>query len=451
MKINRIMLSDSYKYSHTSQYPTGSESMFCYMEARSDRVYDKTVFFGLQYIIQKYFSTPIEMWEVDEAESFAKMHGEPFDRIGWDYIVNECKGYLPIRIKAVKEGSVIPNHNVLMTIESTDKNVFWIPSFLETLLMKVWYSTTIATKSYFVKQLILSYLKETGTPESIGFKYHNFGDRGSSSVESAAIGGMAHLTQFKGTDNFNSLRYAKEYYDCDMAGFSIPATEHSTVTSHGKEGRFNMYEQYIENFKSYAIIACVMDSYDIFEDTKYITTGSFKKKIESENYPFFVIRPDSGNPVEVLNALLNIMEENSVAYTINEKGYKVFKKYGFIWGDGITPATIKEILEYVIDRGYSADIISFGSGGDLMQNINRDTLGFAIKCSSITVNGIEREVFKNPVTDHSKVSKKGVLDLIMVEGEYVTVNGVNKNSVLQVVYENGVILNKISLTDIRDN
>jgi nicotinamide phosphoribosyltransferase len=438
------------------QYPSGTTSMFDYMEARGGQ-YAKTVFFGLQYILKRYFSSPIEMWEVDEAKQLAEAHGEPFDYEGWKYIVEELGGKLPVRIRAVPEGSIVPVKNALVTIDSTDERVFWVVGYLETILMKTWYPTTIATKSYYVKEMLKPYLEETGGIEGIGFKYHNFGDRGSSSVESAAIGGMAHLTQFMGTDNFDSLRWAKFYYEIEMAGYSIVASEHSTVTSWGRDGEFDMYEAYIERFKNKDIIACVMDSYNIYEAVDYITKGSFKEKIESPNYPIFVIRPDSGIPVEVLNHIINTMEDNSVGYTVNEKGYKVWNKYRIIWGDGVTPDTIEQMVQYMIARGYSADNIAFGSGGDLMQNVNRDSKKFAIKCSSITVNCEERDVFKDPITDQGKTSKKGRITTYRNRntGEYFTKevgrDFAHSDDILQTVYENGVLVKEYTMDEIRQN
>jgi nicotinamide phosphoribosyltransferase len=443
--MNRITLTDSYKFSHSVQYPVNTTYMFDYIEARSNKIFPETIFFGLQYFLKKYFEKPIEQWEVDEAFHIAQAHGVPFDKEGWDYIVRELQGRLPLKIRAVKEGSVIPTGNILVSVESTDSKVFWVVGFFETLLLKVWYPTTVATKSFFVRKIIDKFQ----ATEPIDFKYHNFGDRGSSSVETASIGGMAHLTSFLGTDNFNALKDASKYYSSDIAGFSIPASEHSTVTSWGKENRFSMYDNYIETFKDYPIVACVMDSYDIYKDVDYVTKGEFKTKIESENYPIFVIRPDSGEPIEVLSKLLKILEDNKVGFSI-QKGLKVFNKYRFIWGDGISPEKIEEILSFFEDSGYSIDNISFGSGGDLMQNINRDTMGFAMKCSAIEVDGKIRNVFKDPVTDKGKKSKKGILDLYFVNGEYVTAErGTFKDSLMETVFLNGDILRSESFEEIR--
>jgi nicotinamide phosphoribosyltransferase len=458
MNKNRVMFADSYKYSHTGLYPKGTKYMFDYMEARGGE-YPATIFFGLQYILKAYFTTPITIEEVIEAYEMAQAHGEPFDIKGWTYIVNDCNGFLPIKIRAVKEGTLVPVQNILMSVESTDENVYWIASWFETFVMKIWYPITIATKSYYVKEMLKEFSEKSGS-EFVDFSYHNFGDRGSSSVESAAIGGMAHLTQFQGTDNFHALKFAKDYYGSENVGFSIPATEHSTVTSWGTIGEYDMIMNYIEKFKGSPIIACVMDSYNIFNAVREITQGEFKQKIESGEYPIFVIRPDSGNPIEILNSVINIMEENSVAYTTLDKRdeddekYKVWNKYRIIWGDGITPETIRQMLMYINQRGYSSDCIAFGSGGDLMQNVNRDTCKFAIKCSSITIDNEPMDVFKDPITDKGKKSKKGVMSLYQNKDKFFTaprnrqwVDG--DTDIMDVVFENGIMKREQTFEEIR--
>ena len=158
---NRVMLSDSYKYSHPKQYPVNTVSMFDYAEARSGKVYDKTVFFGLQYILKQYFSTPITVQEVQEAKQFADAHGIDFEYDGWMYIASDLQGNLPVEIRAIPEGKVIPVKNALFTVESTDPKVFWVASWMETTLMKCWYISNVATRSYFVREMLSEYIKKT--------------------------------------------------------------------------------------------------------------------------------------------------------------------------------------------------------------------------------------------------------------------------------------------------
>lgn len=460
--INRVMLADSYKYSHAKQYPE-MVSMYDYMESRGGK-YPATVFVGLQYYLKAYFTSPIEMWEVEAAYKRAQKHGVPFDYDGWKYIVEELAGSLPVRIRAVKEGSLIPYKNVLMTIESTDSRVPWIAGWLETILMKIWYPTTIATKSYYVKQMLMKY----GAPEWAQFAYHNFGDRGSSSVESAAIGGMAHLTQFMGTDNFNSLDLCEDYYDSEIAGFSVFATEHSTTTAHGRSSEESFVIKMLEENPDAPIMSFVADSYDPFAFTHFCTKpgGRIRKIIESRPHQKFVLRPDSGSPVEVIDKMLMIMTKNKVK--IQPKGKVLFIDYGILWGDGITPKTIEDILVSSMLQGYAAENFVFGSGGDLMQNVNRDTQRFAIKCSSITVEHdgapgypapfqVNIDVFKDPITDHGKASKKGkVTTYYNKETKEFFVDKIGcdfetASDMLSTVYLNGNIVKEYTLDEVRVN
>ena len=427
MKTSIITKTDSYKNTQPPQYPSNMVSMFDYAEARSGKVYPNTVFFGLQFPIKEWLMKPITLADINKAEERAKAHGTTFERNDWEYILAIHAGYLPVRIRAVPEGSVIPTGHPLFTVESLDVNVPWVVGFLETLLMKTWYTSNVATRSYYVRKMLEEYWERSvndDTQFGINFAFHNFGDRGSSSVESAGIGGVAHLTQFLGTDNFDCLEYAEEFYNDSMAGFSISASEHSTTTSWGKENEAEMIMNHLEYNKGKDVMAAVLDSYDYLNMVNVVTSGEFKEKIESDEYPKFVMRPDSGNPLAMIQLTLDIVELNEVETYVNEKGFKVMKKYGIIWGDGIDMSNMREMLDYMLERGYSAENIAFGSGGWLMQQHDRDTQGWAVKCSSITVddgnpvedgNGgfdwepfhVERDVFKDPVTAPNKKSKKG--------------------------------------------
>ena len=406
---NLINLSDSYKFSHFNQYPKGTEIIHSYLAPRGGQ-YEKVVMHGLSYILKRYLTSQITSEDVRQAELLATQHGVPFNKEGWDYICEKHNGLLPIEIKALPEGTIVGNKEPLLTIENTDPNCAWLVGYLETLLLKIWYPITIASKSLAVKEILLKHWERTADDVSgVDFAYHNFGDRGSSSVESAAIGGVAHLTQFKGTDNFNCLEHSNRYYDGKYQGFSIPASEHSTVTSWQRENEFAFYEHHLETHKNYSIIACVMDSYNIFKAVDFVTSGKMKEKIESKDYPIFVIRPDSGDPIEVIYHIYTILLENKVKSTYNAKGYLVFDKYRIIWGDGITPEQIDKILAYFCNESFrlSAQNFAFGSGGDLMQNVSRDTLKFAMKCSAIKVSGEWRDVYKDPFTDPGKTSIRG--------------------------------------------
>lgn len=202
--------------------------------------------------------------KISEAQELYKAHfGRDFlNVVGWRYIARHHKGHLPIRIRAVLEGTVVPTHNVLFTVENTDPAVPWITNWLETLLVEVWYPMTVATNSRAWKTTIARYLQYTGTPSQIDFKLHDFGFRGSTSPESAGIGGLAHLVNFKGTDTIQALVVARKYYASPMAGFSIAAAEHSTMTSWGVSGEESAFRNMLTQFSDVAM-ACVSDSYNI--------------------------------------------------------------------------------------------------------------------------------------------------------------------------------------------
>ena len=459
IEINRVMMADSYKYSHSKQYPKNMVSMFDYMESRGG-LYPATIFVGLQGFIKEYLIEPITKEEVDEAYEFASGHGVPFDIDGWNYIINELGGKLPVEIRAVKEGSLIPVKNVLMTIESTDPKVPWIAGWLETMLMRLWYPINIATKSYYVKQMLMDF----GSPEWAQFAYHNFGSRGSSTTEASMIGGFAHLTQFMGTDNFDSLRYCKKFYNDSMAGFSVFATEHSTTTANAegsKKKEIAFIERMLIENPEAPIMSFVADSYDIYNFTEKVTQPNswIRETIESRPNQKFVIRPDSGEPLEVISKMLEIMEQNEV-FDREIDGFKVSSNYGILWGDGITPNTIEDILTMVMEKGYAAENFVFGSGGDLMQNHTRDTQKFAIKCSSITIESddelIEVDVFKDPITDPGKQSKKGrITTYYNKENDIYFVDTIEKDfessvDILETVFKNGEIIKEYSLQEIRN-
>lgn len=434
-----ILLTDSYKLSHWSQYPPGLTWLQSYFESRGGE-YQDIVFFGLQYLLARYLSEIPSSDEIVEAQNLAEQHGVPFNRAGWERILS--LKYLPVRIHSVPEGSIWRPHDVLMTVESTDRQTAWIATWLETLLMKVWYPCTVATKAYYVRQIILDAYRRAGIKDGMedmanaDFAYHNFGDRGSSSVETAAVGGAAHLTQFLGTDNFASLDFVNQYYGVagGCPGYSIPASEHSTVTTWGPDREHEMIENYVDQNRGRPMIACVLDSYDLFESVRFCC-ADLKHKIESDEYPILVMRPDSGDPLRLLPQILEVMTQSGLRFT-TRNGLKTFVKYRILWGDGITPDVIREILSAVMDLGYSPQNLAFGSGGDLMQKLNRDTCQFALKCCAVvTVAGGEQPVFKKPLHDAAKASAAGRKTL---PAKWLR-------------FENGALVHQVTFDDIRRN
>ena len=336
-----ILNTDSYKYSQYNQYPKNTSAVYSYIESRGGR-FDETVFFGLQMFIKQYLLKPITAADIDEAEELILEHGLPFYREGWEYILNEYGGYMPVTIRSVPEGTVVPVHNVLLTIENTDKNCWWITSFLETALLRaIWYPTTVATNSRETKKVILEALEISGDPSTIGFKLHDFGSRGVSSKESAGIGGLAHIVNFQGTDTIEALVYAKKYYSHKgAAAYSVPAMEHSTVTSWGRSSETDSYRNMIKTYgKPGGIVSIVSDSYNIFEACSIFGTTLYDTIIKSEAK--LVVRPDSGDPATVVLKCLHILDK-FFGSDINAKGYKVLRNVGVLQGDGINIESIKE-------------------------------------------------------------------------------------------------------------
>jgi nicotinamide phosphoribosyltransferase len=241
-----------------------------------------------------------------------------------------------------------------------------------------------------------------------------------------------------------------------MAGFSIPAAEHSTITSWGQEYEVDAMRNMLQQFPS-GTVAVVSDSFNIFDACRDIWGGQLKDEILNRNGTL-VIRPDSGDPVQVLVKgqpnVFDILSE-SFGCSVNSKGFKVLNdKVRVIQGDGIDFEMIDSILYALKQKGYSADNITFGSGGALLQKLNRDTLKFAFKCSSVEVNGEERDVYKNPVTDKGKQSKRGRLRLVKETEVFHTKHFEESNEsedCLAEVFCNGEILKEYTFAEIRKN
>lgn len=389
--------------------------------------------------------------KIDYAQEFLSDHfgnSAIFNREGFEYIERVHGGRLPVRIKAVLEGTKVTPRNVLFTIENTDKNTPWITNYLETLLSLVWYPTTVATQSRIMREVIMKYLDETGDPSLINFKLHDFGFRGSTSVESAGIGGAGHLVNFLGTDTLQALRVARDHYHEKMAGFSIPAAEHSTITSWGKEAEGQAFKNMLEQFPE-GLVAVVSDSYDIYNAVSNLWGKELKQKVLERNGTL-VVRPDSGDPKTVVVEVLKLLGE-SFGYTLNQKGYKVLDPHvRVIQGDGIDRYSLPEILEHMKQNLWSADNIAFGSGGGLLQKMNRDTCKFAVKCSAVNIDGQWHDVFKDPITDPGKKSKAGRMKLIQNQNTFETVHEDNPNQdQLVTVFENGELMIDQNFADIR--
>ena len=453
-KENIILLSDSYKTSHAVQYPEGTEKVFSYFESRGGR-FTRVTFFGLQMLLARLEGAVITKEMIDYAESMIDAHmGKGiFNRKGWEYIVEKHGGKLPLEIKAVPEGLTIPVSNVLMTVENTDPECFWLTNYMETYLSQVWYPCTVATLSREIKKVLKKNLEKTGDVAGLPFKLHDFGFRGVSSTESAGVGGCAHLVNFMGTDTMIALEYARRYYNADMAGFSVPASEHSTMTSWGRDHEVDAMRNMLEKYPT-GIVSVVSDSYDIYEACEKLWGTELREQILNREGTL-VIRPDSGSPVEVIMKILPILGKK-FGTTLTSNGYKVLNpKVRIIQGDGVDYDAIDKILDTMEYYKWSGDNIVFGMGGGLLQKLNRDTQKFAFKCSAVRVRGEWRDVYKQPVDCGFKMSKFGRLILARHQGDWYQTHksddvNIPKN-ILQTVFLNGDIVKKYTFEEVREN
>lgn len=464
MGINNIILAtDSYKLNHWNQYPKDTEAVYSYFESREGAEFPYTVFYGLQYILKNYLEGSVVSWnDHDEAFGLSCDHfgsSKYYNYEGWTRIISEFGGRLPLRIKAVPEGTVVPTGNVLMTVENTDPRFFWLTNAVESLLTHVWYPSTVATLSRSVKEDITRFMRETADEEAwagIPFMLHDFGYRGASSHETAAIGGSAHLVNFVGTDTLPGIVLAKDYYNADQktTAFSVAATEHSIMTAKGPEGEFDVVQQLLDEYPE-GILSVVADSYNVYKFVTKIGT-EFKDRI-LERDGVFVVRPDSVTKSHQTPAELVVWIAHELAQhfgtTINSKGYKVIDPHvRILWGDGLDRFAIHDILEALTKDGFSAaNMATFGMGGGLLQKVNRDTQRFAFKSSAQKRSGVWHDVFKDPV-DSTKKSKKGRLKLVNEFYEFHTIGAdAAGEDILETVFENGEIKKEYGFEEIRQN
>ncbi|XP_015779653.1 PREDICTED: nicotinamide phosphoribosyltransferase-like [Acropora digitifera] len=422
---NILLITDSYKVSHHKQYPPGTSILFSYFESRGGK-FPEVCFFGLQYLIKRWLVGQVVTAEkIRQAKDFYQLHFgyNLFNEEGWLHILEKHGGKLPLRIRAVPEGSVVPVKNVLFTVQNTDPDCPWLTNWVETLLVQCWYPMTVATNSRAQKKIIAEFLSETADNlNGLPFKLHDFGFRGSTSVEAASLGGAAHLVNFLGSDTVAGMILARNYYGCEIAGFSIPAAEHSTITTWGRHGESKAFRNMLEQFPS-GRVACVSDSYNICTNYAASCLCFAGEKFGCEK---------------------------------NSKGFYMLPPYlRIIQGDGISYETLTEILESMKRHKWSADNIAFGSGGALLQKIDRDTQKCAYKCCFAVINDNPVNVYKQPITDAAKHSKKGLLSLeVDEEGRYVTVEEGRGNAdkdLLQTVFEDGVLVKEYTFAEVREN
>jgi nicotinamide phosphoribosyltransferase len=455
---NVILGTDGYKPGHWKMLPEGTEYLESYFEARNGAKYSYTVFAGLQPILTQYFvGQVVTRGKIEHAAEFYKKYfnGDDtmFNRDMWEHILKNHDGCLPVRIRAVPEGTVVPNSNILMTVVNTDPKCAPLTNYLETILTHVWYTSTVATLSRKVKEQIQRFLHETADSDAgLPWMLHDFGYRGVSSVESAGLGGMAHLINFNGTDTIRGIEYAEYYYGADVCGFSVPASEHSVKTALGKDGEVDIVRQLLKKFPR-GILSDVGDSYDIFNYCENIIGGVLREEILARD-GVFVVRPDSGDPVSTVLRCLDILGAK-FGFIVNSKGFKTLNpKIRLLWGDGLNFDMIYDIMFAMKNAGWSIENIAcFGMGGGLLQKVNRDTQRFAFKSCAQCRDGKWYDIFKDPV-DKTKTSKKGRMALVKEDGVYKTIlaselNG--RKDDLVTVFEDGKIVTCYNFDQVRHN
>lgn len=447
MKTNLLLLADAYKYSHYKLYAPGTTKIYSYLESRGG-MFDDTVFYGLQYFLKEYLQgQAFTKQDIDEAEELLNgVFGTKgiFNRANFEYILDQHNGRLPVRIKAVAEGTVVPTHNVLMTIENTDPKCFWLTNFLETPLMQVWYPSTVATLSREIRKVVEQYFSKTADDTAKGaidFVLNDFGFRGVSSVESAGLGGSAHLLSFMGSDTVYASHFAKKYYDAQKVyGMSVPATEHSIMTLLGPQGEKEVFEHVLNAYPT-GILSVVSDSYNIFNAVGELWGTQLKDKV-LQRKGRLVIRPDSGDPVQTLLKVFGILFDK-FGFTVNSKGFRVLpEQIRVIQGDGIDYDSIKSIYEALLNNKISAENLVLGMGGALLQKVNRDTQKFALKCSYAEVNGAKVDVKKSPV----ELNASG-----QVVPSFKTSKAGRVGDLLPTVFEDGEIKKNYSFEEVREN
>ena len=427
MQLNRnpLLMCDSYKISHFNQYPDGIEHVYSYIAPRGGE--HPLPIIGIHDFVSLIHPDDLSGYHISELQDIAEEHGMPFNNEWWTLLKKYAGKGFPLRVMGVPEGTVVDPKTPVAVIVNTDPEFPWLTSFFETLFLRtVWYPSTIAAECRYMKGRIKEFMIKTGSDMTmLDFKLHDFAPRGCTSGEQAQRGSMGHLSQFQGTDNIEGIKYLRDNYGISMAGFSIPATEHSTVTSWGRENEKAMYEAFVrKNLGVGKVAACVSDSYDIDEA---ISMWKELEPVILEVGGTLVIRPDSGDPVAMPIHVLNKCFD-AFGYTVNAAGFKVLPDHiRVIQGDGIDKHLLVRIMQRCVDAKISIDNIAFGMGGGLLQKVDRDTYKWAMKCSAARVNGVWRDVYKDPKGGNKK-SLKGL----------VTPNGVVEYGDADVFIENDI-------------
>lgn len=458
--INPIYLVDAYKTGHHKQYPAGTELVFSNFTPRKSRMpnVNHSVFFGLRYFIKHYLQTEFDKYFFsncspgEHACIYFDIMKKLFGNIDYPMHIQELRRlkYLPLAIYALPEGSIVPCGVPALVMYNTHPDFYWLPNMLETLLScTLWQPCTSATIAREYRLLLDKFATETSDmPEFVDYQAHDFSMRGMSSVESACLSGMAHLQYFKGTDTIPAMLFNKEYYNQPLHVCSVPATEHSVMSAGGQETEFETFSRLLDLYPS-GILSIVSDTWNLWHViTDYLPR--LKDRILARDGRI-VIRPDSGNPVDIIcgkerympfkknEETLGVIELlwDIFGGTINSKGYKLLDSHiGCIYGDSITLDRAKDICLRLQSKGFASTNIVFGVGSYTYQYNTRDTLGWAMKATYCEINGEGHAITKNPITDDgTKKSHSGILKVTKVNGAHGSIYQVLQGQTWQQFYQ----------------
>lgn len=481
LKRNLILDTDSYKNDHGRMIKEGTEFIYSAITPRRANEFTSLIVVaGHQYLIKEYLTGQrITEEMIDEAEAEIEAQGYQFNRERWEYILKQHQGKLPLKIKAIPEGTVVPVGCPIVTIVNTDPKCAWLVSYVETMFLRgMWFMTTVASTARELKSYLSEVMfKHTGQ-KYVGFHVHNFGARGASSYEASNMAGMAHAMLFDGSDDLQSNRNIKYYYNTsNNFTSSVIASEHSVSCSNSDAEKnvdfpiavkmLDILEEAVDRYnktgKGVPVVSIVIDTYDAFRFVKDYLGRDLKDRVIQlgKKGGKVVVRPDSGDPVEMPIRILEILL-NIFGYTENEQGYKVLPPYiGVIQGDGINSKSIRTICEKLEERKICLSNIVFGMGGKLTHpEKGRDTFSFAMKASAqYNINdGHWVDLFKNPITDTGKRSLKGRVTTFKsknndsIIADRIELLEINKNleDMMVDVFLDGESLNETKFEEVRE-
>jgi len=478
--MNPLLLTDGYKVDHRRQYPDKTTLVYSNWTPRKSRIetIDEVVFFGLQYFIKKYiihdfdtyfFKQPKEEVVKKYSRRINNYLGE--NQVGTKHIEDlHDLGYIPMVFKALPEGASVPLRVPMFTMYNTIPEFFWLTNYFETLLSAViWLPCNSATIAREYRKVLDKYTEETSSvPDFVNWQGHDFSMRGMGGIEAAVTSAAGHLLSFTGSDTIPAIDFFEEYYnansDTELIAGSVAATEHSVMCMGTTEGECETFKRLITEVYPKGIVSIVSDTWDLWKVlTDYLPR--LKEDIIAREGKV-VIRPDSGDPVDIICGNPNGKNEQEkkgviellwdvFGGTTNAKGYKeLIPQIGAIYGDSITVARATQICERLKKKGFASTNVVLGIGSFTYQYNTRDTFGFAMKATYGEVDGEGRAIFKDPITDDgTKKSAKGLMKIDLVDGVYHLTDNVSweeeKQGELKEVFRDGKLLIDQSLTDIR--